>query len=54
MKKHDLSADLVEKTVDALDQVEDAVLGVKTAVKAGDTKCDAGACAAPPYGIGTD
>lgn len=54
MKKHDLSTELVEQTVDALDEVEDAVLGVKTGIKSGDRNCDAGVCPQAPYGVGTD
>ena len=54
MKKHDLPEELVEKTVETLDEVEDAVLGTKTGVKAGHTFCNAGACPAPPYGTGID
>lgn len=54
MKQQKLSDDLVKKTVEALDEAENAVLGVKTGVKAGDTICGAGSCPAPPYGNGTD
>ena len=54
MKKQDLSSELVKKTVDTLDEVEDAVLGVKTGVTAGDTLCEPGTCPATPYGTAID
>jgi len=49
MKKQELSAELVKKTVAALDEVESAVLDVTTG-----RTCDAGSCPQPPYGTGTD
>ena len=54
MKKQKLSDELVQKTVETLDEVESAVLNVKTAIKAGDRPCAAGSCPQPPYGTGTD
>ena len=54
MKKRNLSDDVVRKTVDVLDEVEEAVLQVKTQLKAGDRICGAGACPQAPYGNGTD
>ncbi|MEM9490780.1 MAG: hypothetical protein AAGC55_16655 [Myxococcota bacterium] len=61
MKKNEISQDVVEQTVAALDEVEEAVLGekvesagltVKTGIKAGG--CLPGSCPRPLYGLPPD
>ena len=54
MKKRNVPDEVVRKTVDVLDEVEEAVLQVKTQLKAGGRICDAGTCPQAPYGNGTD
>lgn len=54
MKNQKLPNELVKKTVETLDEVEDAVLGVKTGVTAGDTLCEPGSCPVTPYGTAID
>lgn len=52
MKKQDLSQELVQKTVAALDEVENEVLGVQTGVKAGVDLCkNPDSCPRPLYGL---
>lgn len=49
MKKREISRELVKKTVDTLDELESAVLDIKTGVKAGPTQDDFSP-PAPDYG----